>query len=158
MFQSPIMLTGIAIAVAPVVLHFLNRARVRQMPWGAMMFISPTNSQSGSSDRLRQYILLGMRMFILALLAVAMARPVIRSDRPQPLTAIILLDDSSTMGFSVADLTRLDEARQLAREILRAMLPGDLAQIILMGNGNSNDVPTEDLQKLTDGLDDLHAQ
>jgi hypothetical protein len=157
MFQTPVMLAGIAGAAVPVVLHLLNRARVRPQAWGAMMFLDDSAGAGGHRDRVREFSLLGVRMGMVALLAVAMARPVFGGNSPAAgKTAIILLDDSSTMGFTIAGRSRLDDARESAREILASLRPGDQAQIVLLGNAaDLPDEPTGDLQTLGEGLDDL---
>ncbi|CAA9440331.1 MAG: hypothetical protein AVDCRST_MAG64-4111, partial [uncultured Phycisphaerae bacterium] len=39
MFANPYMLVGLSLAVLPVVIHLLSRARYRTVDWGAMMFL-----------------------------------------------------------------------------------------------------------------------
>ena len=77
MFLNPLMLAGLGGAVLPLVLHFLNRARHQEVSWGAMMFLPGSDVRQRRSARLRQVILLALRMAIIAVLAVALARPVL---------------------------------------------------------------------------------
>jgi hypothetical protein len=72
-FSNPIMLAGIAAAILPVVLHLAHRSRGRRQAWGAMMFLDGTIP--GPSARRRGVALMILRMFIIALLAVALAYP-----------------------------------------------------------------------------------
>src|SRR5207244_3479214 len=80
MFLNPIMLAGIAGAAVPLVLHLLSRARCRTMDWGAMMFLEAGESRQHQSARVKQIVLLAMRMAMIALLSLALARPVVRGN------------------------------------------------------------------------------
>src|SRR5205823_13638496 len=80
MFLNPIMLAGLAGTVAPLILHLLARARYRTVPWGATMFLEGIDPRQAYSARARQWALLMMRMAAVALLAIALARPVARGQ------------------------------------------------------------------------------
>src|SRR5688572_11107804 len=80
MFLNAVMLAGIGGAALPLVLHLLSRARYRSVDWGAMMFLQGADSRQRQSTQLKQWILLMVRMAIVALLAVALARPVVRGS------------------------------------------------------------------------------
>src|SRR5437762_10194806 len=77
MFENLVMLAGIGGAALPLIIHLLNRARYRNIDWGAMMFLEqPGRRNREHAGRLREWTLLGVRMAIVAALAVALARPV----------------------------------------------------------------------------------
>src|SRR5215212_2436973 len=101
MFEHPIMLAGLGGAVIPLVLHLLGRARYRSVEWGAMMFLDPRRTRYSYGTAVKEWTLLGLRMGGVALLAVALARPVVQSpDLPGEgrVTAAIVLDRSASMG------------------------------------------------------------
>src|SRR6476661_768398 len=77
MFLNPVMLAGVGGAVVPLVLHFLSRSRFRTVDWGGMMFLGEPTGRRLSGAVIRQWTLLGLRMAIVGLLAVALARPVV---------------------------------------------------------------------------------
>jgi hypothetical protein len=62
MFLNVIMLAGIAGAAVPLLLHLLSRARCRQVNWGAMMFLHTADARQRRSTRLKQWLLLAVRM------------------------------------------------------------------------------------------------
>jgi hypothetical protein len=155
MFLNPLMLAGIAGAVVPLVLHLLSRARYHSVDWGAMMFLTSAESRQQRSTRLKQWILLLLRMAIVAALAMALARPAMRgrlggltgSGRA---TAAIILDDSASMGYEQGGKTRLDQAREVVLQILSALNKGDRVSLILAGvpQTDAERAPTSDLQSV----------
>src|SRR3954470_20429384 len=116
MFLNPLMLAGLGGAVLPFVLHLLSRARHRDVQWGAMMFLPGADARQRRSARLKQIILLAVRMGIVAMLSVALARPVLagaywRRVVPEgPTCTIVLLDCSASMGHATIGQTRFDAA------------------------------------------------
>ncbi len=169
MFLNVVMLAGIAGAAVPLVLHLLSRARYRPVPWAAMMFLHDVEPRLRQSTRLRQWLLLAVRMSIVALLALALARPVTRGrlgalGQHEGATVVILLDHSTSMAVSVGGHTRMDDARQIVAQILANLHHGDAVQIIPMGDipaANAPQIfqrPTADLQMAIDALDDPQLQ
>src|SRR5947199_97639 len=67
-------------AAVPLVLHLLSRARYRTLDWGAMMFLEEGVTDRRQSPKVKQWVLLGMRMGMVGLLAVALARPIVRGQ------------------------------------------------------------------------------
>src|SRR5947209_15641105 len=122
-FRNPIMLVGLAAALVPLVLHFLNRARYRNVEWGAMMFLDGMEPRAYQGAQLKQWVLLGVRTGILAILAVALARPVFSVAGGAPAdagrtAAVILLDTSGSMSLNDNGRIRLDLGREAAFGLL----------------------------------------
>lgn len=155
MFLNALMLAGLAGASVPLVLHLLARARYRKVDWGAMMFLLEAQSHQHQSTRLKQIILLLLRMAIVAALAVALARPVVSRDffgltQRGRATAVIVLDRSASMGVEEEARTRLDVAREAALRILSGLRPGDLVSLVLIGDPGKpvTELPTSDIQSV----------
>ena len=130
MFQNPLLLLGVGAAVVPLVLHLLSRARYRDVDWAAMMFLHGTDATQRQSSRLNQFLLLLVRGATVGLLAVALARPVLRDEwegaAPQgEVAAAIILDCSASMGFSEAGRTRFDVAKAAIRVRTGPRVVGD---------------------------------
>lgn len=152
MFINTIMLAGIAGAALPLVVHLLSRARVRTIDWGAMMFLEEGPGTQEHAARLKQWTLLLLRMATVALLAIAMARPIAVGSWAGPggpLTAVIVVDVSASMAQPTeGGRTRADAAREAVLRILSTMEKGDRAALILAGAvpRNADVAPTADLQ------------
>ena len=155
MFLKPIMLAGLGAAVIPLVLHLLSKARYRTVEWGAMMFLEPMRMRIASGTRLKQAVLLLLRTAFIALLAIALARPVLRagtgaSGEEARIHAIIVLDRSASMGFVENSRTRIAMAKQAAVNVLSNLRRGDEVSLILTGDPNDPGQvqPTSDLQSV----------
>lgn len=151
MFLNAIMLAGLAGAAVPLVLHLLSRARYKSVDWGAMMFLAGTEQRQRQSTRLKQWILLAMRMAIVALIAMAMARPVVtgflRNLTPGGhVDAVILIDASSSMAVEENGKARMELARRAAINIIAQLQRGD--RVALLPAGRAHDLPafSSDLQ------------
>jgi hypothetical protein len=163
MFLNALMLAGIAGAAVPLVLHLLARARYRTVDWGAMMFLVDVNARQQQSARLKQIVLLLLRMAIVATLAVALARPVVSStwgaigDEGRT-TAAIILDRSGSMAFDEGGgRTRLDLAKEAVLQVLSSLDKGDRVVLIPVGDGRRgvDPRPESDLQALAGRVADL---
>ena len=159
MFLNLIMLAGVAGAAVPLVLHLLNRARYRTVDWGAMMFLSGADPRQQRRSRIKQWLMLALRMGLVALLAVTLSRPLLGArwnwGQEEPMTAVILLDRSASMAYDENGHTRLDEAREAVRQILSTLHRGDQAALIALGAGAGHTPaprPTPDLGALVDRL------
>ena len=138
-FLNPLLLLGILSAAVPALIHLWSRRRARTLEFSALRFLIQAAQQSARRFRLEQLLLLAMRMLALALIAMAMARPVLRgaalfgNPRVQT-TAIIVLDQSASMGYEGLDGIPFEKAKARALEILRSLQPGDSVSVILMSD------------------------
>ncbi len=78
-FLNPILLIGLAGVAIPVLIHLLNRRRARVVQWGAMRFLLEAMASQNRRIRIEEIILLAMRCLLVALLAMALARPFLPS-------------------------------------------------------------------------------
>lgn len=101
-FLQPIVLYGLPLILVPVLIHLFNRLRHRPMPWAAMMFLRSATRKSTRYARLRQWLVLLLRVLAVLGLVVALSRPLaggwmgwMASTAPD--TILVLLDRSSSM-------------------------------------------------------------
>ncbi|HEX8522152.1 MAG TPA: BatA domain-containing protein [Tepidisphaeraceae bacterium] len=169
MFENPLMLAGVGGAVVPLALHMLSRARYEPVQWGAMMFLEGAGENDLRAHRVRLWSLLGLRMAAVALLAVALARPLLGSDETaggeeQRVTAAIVVDCSASMAYDEGGRTRMDLARSAALQILSSLKRGDEAVLLTMGGSGAYVgeraaraalTPTGDLEAVANRVSDL---
>ena len=154
-FHNFLMLAGAGAAVVPLVLHLLSRARYRTVDWGAMLFLRGAEARHRQSTRLKQLLLVLVRMAVVALLAVALARPIVRGAwagdaQGTRLTAAIVLDCSASMAFKENGRSRFELARGAAQQVLAGLRRGDRAFLVLAGLENSQEDlhPTPELRAI----------
>ncbi|HEU0010768.1 MAG TPA: BatA domain-containing protein [Verrucomicrobiae bacterium] len=134
-FLNPIMLVGLAAVSVPILIHLLNRRRFQKVVWAAMRFLQNAVEQNQRRMRLEDMILLALRCLLVALLALALARPAILSNASgvfgqSKVTGVIILDNSQSMGVSDGTATRLDKARRAAEAALDSMPAGSATAVL----------------------------
>lgn len=136
-FLVPAFLAGLAAVVVPVLLHLTNRQRTEVVEFPSLMFLQRIPYQATNRRRLRDVLLLALRVLALVLLVGAFARPFL--DRPLPPDAalnfgarevVILLDRSASMGYG----DTFERARDAARDAVNALESDDRATLILFDN------------------------
>ncbi|MGH7139073.1 MAG: BatA domain-containing protein, partial [Pirellulales bacterium] len=124
-FLHPILLAGLALTVLPIIIHLINQLRYRTVRWGAMMFLLQANRMSRGLARLRQWLILLMRMLAIACLVFVVSRPLASgwmgwATAGQADTTLILLDRSPSMLDASAGRSKLAAAcGQLADALSR---------------------------------------
>jgi hypothetical protein len=135
-FLNPIMLAGLAAVSVPIIIHLLNRRKFQKVVWAAMRFLRISVEQNQRRMRIEDLILLALRCLLLALLALALARPAIRSNATDvfgqsKVTGVIVLDHSYSMGVSDGTQMRFDKARRAAEQALDSMPAGSATAVFL---------------------------
>src|SRR5262245_343842 len=93
---APAMLWGLLAVAIPVLIHLLNRRRAVVIDWGAMPFLA-LGRRAHRRSRLAELPLMLGRMILLALVALALARPFVAPRDAAPGDAA-----SEALGSSVA--------------------------------------------------------
>jgi hypothetical protein len=101
-FLQPMLLAALPLVALPIIIHLINQRRYQTVKWAAMMFLLAANRMSRGYARLRQWLIMAMRMAAIAALVFAVSRPLSggwlglaaggRAD-----TTIILIDRSPSM-------------------------------------------------------------
>ena len=127
-------------AVLPIVIHLFSRQRPREVRFPAVRFIRSSKRKTSYRNRLKHLLLLLMRMAAIILLALVIARPSLRGgieigdDGPAPAdgtpAAVLILDDSLSMGFRAGDETWFEAARNRALELVGQMHRGTAAAVL----------------------------
>lgn len=122
-FLHPLLLAGLALTALPVLIHLINQLRYRTIRWGAMMFLLQANRMSRGLARLRQWLILLMRMLAIACLVFVISRPLASGwmgsfGGGHADTTIIVLDRSPSMADATAGRSKLAAARQQLADAL----------------------------------------
>lgn len=133
-FLAPYLLWGSVAAGIPLVLHFFFRSRYRRLPWAAMQFLLESLEQTQRRLRFQEWLLLLLRMAVVVLLAVALARPLwsAGSGAGGAGEVVLLLDVSSSMGVREEGQTRWQRAQAAAGNLLET-LPGGTSVHLFAG-------------------------
>jgi len=160
MFLNPLMLAGLGGAMLPLVLHLLARSRFRTVDWAAMMFLYGAEPQQRQSTRLKQFLLLLLRMALVSLLAVALARPLVSDTFAAVasgghLSAVLIVDGSLSTSAIENGKPRSELIRQAAIGVLSSLQKGDEAAVLIAGAPGPSAALTTDLSRLADDISSI---
>jgi CBS domain-containing protein len=127
-FLSPLFLAGAAAAAVPIVLHLLKREPEARVKFAAVKLIKQAPVEYTDRRRLRELLLLALRVTALILLALAFARPFMATGAAVVSTGVtvVALDTS----YSLAAPGRFERAQQLARDAVAKAPAGDLVGVV----------------------------
>lgn len=133
---SALGLFGVAV---PVAIHLLNRFYGRRTEWAAMELLRRALVTRANQVRLEDLLMLLLRCLAIILLALALARPTLRSEAgkwvggQRRVGVVIAIDGSYSMAHGEFS-ARFKRAVARAREILETVEVGDPVTIVLMGS------------------------
>ena len=155
-FLSPLFLIGVVAAAVPILLHLFHRKTEVVIDFPAVSLLKRAPVQQHRRRRLREWLLLALRVVALVLLALSFARPYfagVAAPDSVPLT-VIAVDTSMSMSAP----GQMDRARAAATRAANAA-PGSHA-MALIGFGDAATVvvePTSDRSAITSGIARLNA-
>ena len=119
-FLSPALLALATAVAVPLVLHLFQRQHGRKVIFPALRYLRRAEKENARRIKLRQLLLLALRMTALVLLALAAARPFVRApgDGHPPTAVVIILDNSLSSGLIMGDTRLFDELKARALETL----------------------------------------
>ena len=137
-FLAPGLLGALGLISVPIVIHLLNKRRVRVVDWAPMELLKLTVRTSKRRVRLEQLLLLLMRCVVVALLAMAIARPVLSGggklawlSGSSRAARVVLFDDSLSMGLVGDDGVAFESAREIAQTVLESISARDALSFLL---------------------------
>ncbi len=132
------MLWGLTALALPILAHLLSRRGTRPIPLPTARFLAMAQAERGRRLRLSQWLVLLLRLTLVALVALAFARPAWR-EGPRRSAAdgrevVIILDASASMGRVSAAASPMRLALHRASEMLEALDPAiDRAGLVVAG-------------------------
>jgi hypothetical protein len=137
-FLTPLFLLGLLSAAIPLLIHLSRSRRTKKIQFSTTRFLTDQFLRSYRMSRLKELLLLAVRMALCALFAIALARPLLLPKGQsvivgQSRSVAFVLDDSASMGLLDEGQPLLAKARQVARDLLGELKPGDTASVVLAG-------------------------
>jgi hypothetical protein len=122
-FVQPILLAGLALAALPIIIHLVNQRRFQSVRWAATMFLLAASKMSRGFARLRQWLILAMRVLAIACLVFVISRPLASGWVGVAVgggadTTLLLLDRSPSMLAGEGGESKLAAGR---RQIVTAL-------------------------------------
>ena len=120
----------------PVIIHLVYRRKAKPMPFSTLYFLRLIDQRITRRERLKELLLLALRLLLLAALVGALEKRVLPtrlfSGRSVPTCAAIVLDNTGSMQAVAQDGSAFDRARAAAISVLEGLDGEDTA--VLPGN------------------------
>jgi hypothetical protein len=133
-FLAPWALLGALAVGLPVWLHLLRKHKTTPLPFASLMFFERRTQSSIKHRRLQYLLLLALRAAVIALLALAFARPFVQSRLAAlaggPKLTVLAIDNS----FSMREGDRLARAKREAAGVASGLRAGEKLEVLAFGS------------------------
>ena len=117
-FLNPSILIGLLAASIPLIIHFLNRQKIKQHPFSTVHFLKQLQPREIRRLQLRQWLLLLIRTLLIVFLVLAFARPTIQQNtfagmgERSSVAAAVVVDNSMSLDESALQGSLFEAFRQ----------------------------------------------
>lgn len=126
-FVYPAFLFALSSIAIPIIIHFFNFRRYKKVYFSNVAFLRLIRDETRNRTRIRQWLILLMRILALAALVFAFAQPYIRQaasvDLSKQKVVAIYLDNSFSMEAEGPEGLLVDVAKNKVRSIVQAYPP-----------------------------------
>lgn len=146
-FASHLVLSGLALAGIPILIHLLHRRHFIETRWAAMRFLIQASQKQSRRSRLEQLLLLLIRTLAIVAFVLALARPLSQNtvgaiSGTTAVHRIVVLDASYSMQYRDLETlpaesnrvteaaTRFERMREQARDLVKSAQPGDVWNLV----------------------------
>lgn len=160
-FLNPAVLLGLLAASIPIVLHFLNLRKLRKIEFSTLAFLKELQKTKIKRIKLKQWLLLLLRVAIVTLLVMAFARPTVKtitigSSSAAKTTAVFIIDNTFSMSVVTEKGSYFNHAKQIAKNLLNNFQEGDeIALLPISRNQQEEGKPASNFSELKKAIDDL---
>ncbi|MFH1883143.1 MAG: BatA and WFA domain-containing protein [Planctomycetota bacterium] len=159
-FSAPIFLYLVPLAGLPVVFHLILKQKKRTVVFSTLMFFHRTDPKLNSHRKIRQWLLLLMRILLIAFILLALSRPefVTSMGLGGKISVVAIVDNSASMSELSSydnDKSKLECATEGARKLILALESSADAAVILLVDEPAvpaADSLTSDTELLLDSL------
>ena len=126
-FLFPAFLIGSAAIAVPIVLHLMRRETAPRIQFSAVRFLKRVPVEQTRRKRLRELLLLALRIAALLLLAIAFARPYLGAYNAAGAVVTVVAVDTS---FSMSAPGQFERAQDLALDVVDLAPSGHLVSVV----------------------------
>ena len=161
-FLNPAILIGLAAATIPVIIHLLNLRKLKKIEFSTLIFLKELQKNKIRRVKLKQWLLLALRVLIILLIVTAFARPTLEgvslggTTSAAKTTALFILDDSFSMSVVDQNGSYINQAKQTIKKLLTNFEEGDEVGLILVSGDTDGEVSvTTNINSVTEKLKNI---
>ena len=130
-------LAGLGALSVPIIIHMMQSPRARQVDFPTIRFLRACQKHATRRTRIKNLLLLLLRMAIIALIVFGMAQPSCIKEESEflpdaPVSMVIVVDNSYSMGYEDRGKSRFKQAKDAAVALVDTLKPGDEVAVLLM--------------------------
>lgn len=162
-FLNPAILFGLLAASIPIVLHFLNLRKLKKIEFSTLAFLKELQKTKIKRIKLKQWLLLLLRIAIIIFLVMAFARPTVKNFSvgnfsAAKTTAVIIVDNTFSMSVVTENGSYLNHAKRVAKNLLNNFQDCDEIAMIPVGElSNETAKPTTNFKQVIQMIDELQV-
>ncbi|AFH50573.1 Hypothetical protein IALB_2870 [Ignavibacterium album JCM 16511] len=153
-FLNPAVLIGLLAAAIPVIIHLLNLRKLKKIEFSTLAFLKELQKNKIRKIKIKQWLLLLLRVLIILLIVLAFARPALRglsisgTTSAAKTTAVIIIDDTFSMSVLSQNGSYFNQAKDLSKKIIEQLKEGDEAALVFLSQANRQQNLTNDFNSL----------
>lgn len=158
-FLNPAVLFGLLASSIPILIHLFNLKKLKKIEFSTLAFLKELQKNKIRRIKIKQWILLALRVSIILFIVMAFARPTLRSVQiggttsAAKTTAIFILDDTFSMSVVDQKGSYFNQAKEIIKQILSQLQEGDEVGLILISNPGSEQKVTSDFSEFVKTVD-----
>ena len=156
-FLNPAVLFGLLAASIPILIHLFNLRKLKKVEFSTLRFLKELQKNKIRKIKVKQWLLLALRVLIILFLVTAFARPTLRgvaiggTTSAAKTTSVFILDNTFSMSIIDQKGSYFNQAKEAIKNLIQHLQEGDDAALVLVSN------PDEQI-KLTSNLNDLEKK
>jgi len=150
-FLNSIFLAALAAVIIPLLIHFLSRKRIKIIDFSSLKFLFQMQKSKLRWLRILEILLLILRMTILALIALAFARPAFTGKTTSshaPASVVVLIDNSPSMETLSSSGIVFNDVKNITAELIDMLKPGDEITLIPLTDETEEIGPYSDFDRM----------
>jgi hypothetical protein len=160
-FLNPAVLFGLLAASIPVIIHLFNLRKLKKIEFSTLAFLKELQKNKIRKIKLKQWILLALRVLIILFIVMAFARPALQSIQiggttsAAKTTAVFILDDTYSMSVVDQKGSYFNQAKEITNQIISQLQEGDEIGLVLVSNHSKEQKLTSNFSEFIKNLDQL---
>lgn len=160
-FLNPAVLLGLLAATIPIIIHLFNLRKLKKIEFSTLAFLKELQKNKIRKIKLKQWILLALRVLIILFVVLAFARPTLQSIQiggttsAAKTTAIFILDDTFSMSVVDQKGSYFNQGKEIIKQIISQLQEGDEVGLILVSNPTNENKLTTNFSEFIKNLDML---
>jgi uncharacterized membrane protein len=158
-FLNPAILFGLLAASIPIIIHLLNLRKLKKIEFSTLQFLKELQKNKIRKIKLKQWLLLALRVLIILCIVTAFARPTLvgvsvgGTTSAAKTTAVFILDDTFSMSVIDQDGSYFNQAKESIKDILDQFEEGDEFGLVLVSHPANEIEMTSNLVKFQQTID-----